>query len=320
MSFFGGGTDFPDHFNEHGGQVLSTSINKYCYITLRSLPAFFEHKHRIVYSKIENVNSEDEIVHPVVRALLKHYKIEEGIELHHDGDLPARSGLGSSSSFTVGLIHALEKLNSRTATRDYLAKQAIFTEQHLLKENVGYQDQIAAAYGGFNKINFHDTDQFSVTGLSMSHEKASELNRNLMLFFTGITRSSSEVTGLHTQRLKQNSKHLLEMSIQVDIASNILTDAGACVDDFGALMNEAWKIKRSLTSAVSNNEIDDIYSTAISAGALGGKIMGAGGGGFMIFYANPSKQGAVKRALSKLIHVPFKFEDSGSKVLYGGEN
>ena len=320
MSFFGGGTDFPDHFNEHGGQVLSTSINKYCYITLRSLPAFFEHKHRIVYSKIENVNSEDEIVHPVVRALLKHYKIEEGIELHHDGDLPARSGLGSSSSFTVGLIHALEKFNSRSATRDYLAKQAIFTEQRLLNENVGYQDQIAAAYGGFNKINFHNTDQFSVTGLSMSHEKARELNRNLMLFFTGITRSSSEVTGLHTQRLKQNSKHLLEMSKQVDIASNILTGASASVDDFGALMNEAWKIKRSLTSAVSNNEIDDIYSAAISAGALGGKIMGAGGGGFMIFYANPSKQEAVKRALSKLIHVPFKFEDSGSKVLYGGEN
>ena len=320
MSFFGGGTDFSDHFNEHGGQVLSTSINKYCYITLRSLPGFFEHKHRIVYSKIENVQSADQIQHPVVRALLKHYNVSEGIELHHDGDLPARSGLGSSSSFTVGLIHALEKFRSKSTSRDHLAKEAILTEQHLLKENVGYQDQIAAAYGGFNKINFFGTDQFSVTGLSISREKANELNRNLMLFFTGVTRNSTEVARLHTSRLKQNSKNLNEMSKHVDIASGILSCANYTVDDFGFLMDEAWRIKRTLTSAVTSHYIDEIYKTAISAGAYGGKIMGAGGGGFMIFYAPPSAQESVKRALSKLIHVPFKFEDCGSRVLYGGEH
>ena len=315
ISFFGGGTDYPAWFREHGGAVLATTIDKYCYITCRRLPPFFEHKHRIVYSHIENVKHNDEIQHPAVRAVLNWAKVEEGMEIHHDGDLPARSGLGSSSSFTVGLLHALQGLNGQMANKDGLARDAIHVEQNIIGENVGSQDQVSAAFGGFNRIEFHRNDSFDVAPVILPGHRREELRDHLMLCFTGFSRIASEVAKSKIDNLKKREKELKLMRAMVDEAIAILQDVSEPIDSFGKLIDASWQYKRSLSDRVSTPEIDSIYQAAMDAGAIGGKILGAGGGGFLLIFAKPERHAAIRERLSKLIHVPFDFEDSGSRVV-----
>lgn len=315
ISFFGGGTDYPPWFREHGGSVLATTIDKYCYISCRKLPQFFEHKHRIVYSRIENVSSISEIEHPAVRAVMTWKEVADGLEIHHDGDLPARSGLGSSSSFTVGLIHALRAMDGKRSSKKQLAASAIHVEQNVIGENVGSQDQVSAAYGGFNRIDFHRDDTFTVEPVIFSDGRKSLLESHLMLCFTGFSRIASEIAKSKIDNLKSREKELLKMHEMVDQGIDILQDLNRPIEDFGRLLDAGWQYKRSLSDKVSSPEIDQIYATAIKAGAIGGKILGAGGGGFLLLFAHPEKQQAIREALNKLIHVPFKFENSGSRVV-----
>lgn len=315
ISFFGGGTDYPPWFREHGGAVLATSIDKYCYISLRRLPPFFEHKHRIVYSRIENVREISEIEHPAVRAVLDWAKIDGGIEVHHDGDLPARSGLGSSSSFTVGLINALYALDGKRASKKKLAENAIHIEQDLIKENVGSQDQISAAFGGFNKVVFHHNGSFDVSPVVLREGRLEELESHLMLCFTGFSRIASEVAGSKIANLKNKEVELKQMHAMVDQAIEILQTPSMPIEEFGKLLDQSWQFKRKLSDRVSTPEIDGIYDASMKAGAIGGKILGAGGGGFFLVFAKPERHEAIRNALSGLIHVPFKFDNSGSKVV-----
>jgi len=315
ISFFGGGTDYPSWFLKHGGAVLATSIDKYCYITCRRLPPFFDHKHRIVYSEIENVKHIDEIRHPAVRAVFNWEKVEEGMEIHHDGDLPARSGLGSSSSFTVGLLHALQCLNGKKPSKSTLARDAIHIEQNIIAENVGSQDQVSAAFGGFNRINFNCNATFEVTRVILSNDRRDELRDHLMLCFTGFSRIASEVAKSKIDNFHNREKELKFMHSMVDEAIMILQDSTKPIDSFGKLLDASWQYKRHLSDRVSTPEIDCIYQAAIDAGAIGGKILGAGGGGFLLIFAKPEVHAAIRERLSKLIHVPFNFEDSGSRVV-----
>lgn len=315
ISFFGGGTDYPGWFREHGGAVLATTINKYCYITCRRLPPFFEHKHRIVYSHIENVKHIDEIQHPAVRAVLNWEKVTDGIEIHHDGDLPARSGLGSSSSFTVGLLHALQGLKGQMAYKEGLAHDAIHVEQNIIGENVGSQDQVSAAYGGFNRIEFHRNNTFDVCPVILPGSRLEELRDHLMLCFTGFSRIASEVAKSKIDNLKIREKELKLMRAMVEEALSILQNTNESIDLFGKLLDASWQYKRSLSDRVSTPEIDSIYQAAMDAGAIGGKILGAGGGGFLLIFAKPERHAAIRDRLNKLIHVPFNFEDSGSRVV-----
>lgn len=315
ISFFGGGTDYPPWFKDHGGAVLATTIDRYCYISLRRLPPFFDHKHRIVYSRIENVREISEIEHPSVRAVLDWAKIEGGIEVHHDGDLPARSGLGSSSSFTVGLINALYALDGKRASKKKLAENAIHIEQDLIKENVGSQDQISAAFGGFNKIDFHRNGGFDVSPVVLPDGRLEELQSHLMLCFTGFSRIASEVAGSKIANLKNKEIELKQMHAMVDQAIEILQTPSAPIEEFGKLLDQSWQFKRQLSDRVSTPEIDSIYDSSMQAGAIGGKILGAGGGGFFLIFAKPERHEAIRNALSGLIHVPFKFDNSGSKVV-----
>jgi len=315
ISFFGGGTDYPAWYRNKGGAVLATTIDKYCYISCRYLPPFFEHRYRIVYSKIETVSEISQIQHPAVRAVLEMLKYDHGLEIHHDGDLPARSGLGSSSSFTVGLINAVTALNGRYISKDELANQAIYIEQEALRENVGSQDQISVAHGGFNRIEFKRDNTYDVTPVVLPKLKLEQLERSLMLFFTGVTRFSSDVAKMQIENFKKREAELMRMESMVTDALSILNGSTNHFDDFGRLLGESWKYKRSLSEKVSTQEIDDIYETAISAGALGGKLLGAGGGGFLLFYVHPDKQPFVRDRLKNLINVPFNFETSGSRVV-----
>jgi D-glycero-alpha-D-manno-heptose-7-phosphate kinase len=315
ISFFGGGTDYPGWFREHGGAVLATTINKYCYITCRRLPPFFDHKHRIVYSHIENVKNNDEIKHPAVRAVLNWAKVEEGLEIHHDGDLPARSGLGSSSSFTVGLLNALQGLNGKMATKGGLARDAINIEQNIIGENVGSQDQVSAAFGGFNRIDFHSNNLFDVSPVILPGHRREELRDHLMLCFTGVSRLASEIAKSKIENLKSREKELKLMRAMVDEALSILQNTNVSIDSFGKLLDESWQYKRSLSDRVSTPEIDKMYQAAMDAGAIGGKILGAGGGGFLLIFAKPERHAAIRVRLNKLIHVPFDFENSGSRVV-----
>ncbi|QSB01882.1 hypothetical protein JWZ98_02680 [Methylomonas sp. EFPC1] len=315
ISFFGGGTDYPGWYREHGGAVLSTSIDKYCYISCRRLPPFFDHKHRIVYSLIENVKHNDEIQHPAVRAVLNWANVAEGLEIHHDGDLPARSGLGSSSSFTVGLLNALQALQGRMTNKDELASDAIHIEQNLIGENVGSQDQVSAAFGGFNRIEFHTNDTFDVAPLILPQQRQQELRQHLMLCFTGFSRIASEVAKSKIDNLKNREKELKLMRAMVDEAIALLQDGCEPIESFGKLLDASWHYKRSLSERVSTPEIDEIYNAAMDAGAIGGKILGAGGGGFLLLFAKPEKQAVIRERLNNLIHVPFNFEDSGSRVV-----
>ena len=314
VSFFGGGTDYPQWYNQNPGAVLTTTIDKYCFISCRTLPQFFEHKYRIVYSVIESINSLKEIQHPSVRETLIWKQISDGLEIHHDGDLPARSGLGSSSSFTVGLINALEAYCGKLISKKELAKNAIHIEQDLIKENVGSQDQIATAYGGLNKIKFFN-DQFDVSPIIISKKRQQNLNNHLMLFFTGTTRIASEIAIHHISNINKKNNELILMYQMVNEAVKILQQEDISLNDFGYLLHESWKLKKSLSDKVSNSHIDSIYETAIRAGALGGKVLGAGGGGFMIFFVPIDKQNNVKEHLKDLVHVPFKFEHQGSNVV-----
>ena len=315
VSFFGGGTDYPSWVKKHGGAVISTSIDKYCYITLRELPPFFKHKHRIVYSHVETVKEYSEIQHPAVKAIFKRFDLGHGLEMHHDGDLPARSGLGSSSSFCVGLINAINGLKGKKMNPELLANEAIYVEQKILKETVGYQDQIASAFGGFNKINFYRDGKFSVEPILIDTKRLEKLQDNLLLFFTGFSRFASEIAKEQEKNSKKNETNLFKIRELVDDAEDILCNSKKNLDDFGSLLNESWILKRSLSSSVSNNEIDLIYKKAIKAGAIGGKILGAGGGGFILFYVPLSKKISVEKALHNLIKVPFRFENAGSKIV-----
>jgi len=316
MSFFGGGTDYPDWFRKNGGAVLSTTIDKYCYITCRKLPPFFKHKHRVVYSKIEEVSLIDEIQHPAVRATLDWMNITDGLEIHHDGDLPARSGLGSSSSFCVGLVHALRALRGQMSNKDTLAQAAIHIEQNLLRETVGSQDQISAAFGGFNRIEFGKDDSFDVRPVIVTKGRKKELSDHLMLCFTGLSRFASEIAKSQVENMSAREKQLHLMRQMVDEALAILVDPAAPIERFGQMLHESWLHKRSLSSKVSNPEIDQLYDEAMSAGALGGKLLGAGGGGFMLFFARPDDQPRIRERLRNLVHVPFEFDDTGSRIVF----
>jgi len=315
ISFFGGGTDYPAWYQEHGGVVLATTIDRYCYITCRYLPPFFTHKHRIVHSLIENVQEIAEIKHPAVKAVFEWAGIEKGMEVHHDGDLPARSGLGSSSAFTVGLIHALSALRGSYISKETLATCAIFVEQKIIREHVGSQDQISAAFGGFNRIEFHRNDTFDVEPVILSVERFGELQSHLMLFFTGFSRIASKIAKSKIDNFKNCETELQCMKAMVDEAIGILQDPGVSINEFGKLLDQSWKYKRGLSDRVTNPEIDHIYDEAKHAGAIGGKILGAGGGGFMLLFVKPELQLQVRERLHPLIHVPFQFDNSGSQVI-----
>ena len=315
ISFFGGGTDHPLWFKEHGGKVLATTFDKYCYISLRHLPPFFDHKYRIVYSQIEDIKSINEIKHPAVKEVLKYFHYNKGVEIHHDGDLPAKSGLGSSSSFTVGLINAMNALEGKYCSPYELANTAIHIEQDLIKECVGSQDQISAAYGGFNEIEFFKDGTFSVEPKLINQERKKDLNDHLMLFFTGVSRLSSEVAESLISNIENCSSQMHELHDMVDEGSKILSNANIPLEEFGKLLDRTWRNKRSLSNMITNTKIDDLYNAAIKAGALGGKILGAGGGGFILFFVKPEHQEKVKTTLSNFTYVPFKFENTGSKVV-----
>lgn len=315
ISFFGGGTDYPVWYTQNGGAVLSTTIDKYCYITVRYLPPFFEHKHRIVYSKVEDVRYISEIQHPAAKALLEFCKVDKGVEIHHDGDLPARTGLGSSSSFTVGLLQSLYALKGVITSKFQLAKEAIHVEREILKENVGSQDQVAAAYGGFSRIVFDEDDRFRVEPITLGKEKLLRLQNHLMLIFTGLSRFASKIAEEQINNTPEKKKELNSMQQMVDEARYILNGNGNILE-FGRLLNESWRIKRSISNKISNLTIDNIYDTALRAGAIGGKLLGAGGGGFMLLFVPPEQHQQVKRALKNLLEVNFSFENEGSQIIY----
>ncbi len=315
ISLFGGGSDYPTWYREHGGSVLGMAIDKYCRISVRHLPPFFEHKHRIVYSQIELVNDVTKIDHPSVRAILSEMRIQNGIEVHHDGDLPARSGLGSSSSFTVGLLNALNALQGRRVTKLELAREAIRIEQNVIKENVGSQDQIWAAYGGLNRINFLQDDTFQVHPIILPSQRRLALQGSIMMFFTGLSRYASEIAGSKIANLEQKKKNVFRMTEMVDEALDVLNDPNRPLDEIGRLMHESWMLKRDLATQVTNTTIDDIYAAGREAGATGGKLLGAGGGGFMVFFVPQDRRRAVREKLKNLINVTFAIDTEGSRIM-----
>ena len=314
MSFFGGGTDMESFFKEHGGAVLSTTIDKYCYVTVRHLPRFFEYSTELSYIKTEKVSSLDEIQHPAIRNAMKMLRMRE-IRLSYDADLPARSGLGTSSSFAVGMLNAFYALKGKHVDRKRLADEAIYLERVLCNEAGGWQDQIAAAFGGFNRINF-SKDGYKVRPVIISPERKRQLSENLMMFFTGFTRLSSEVQKANAAGGKDRTAQLKEMLALVDVAENILEDKNADLDDFGRLLDQTWRLKRVSGSAVTTGSIDSLYEKGLAAGALGGKLLGAGGGGFLLFYVPLEKQAAVRDAMGDLLYVPVEFENEGTRVIY----
>jgi D-glycero-alpha-D-manno-heptose-7-phosphate kinase len=316
ISFFGGGTDYPAWYRENGGAVLSTTINKYSYITCRKLPPFFDYKYRIRYYQREETRTIEEIQHPSVRECLRFLDIENGIDIVHHGDLPAQSGLGSSSTFTVGLLHALSALKNEMWTKRELAIHAIKVEQELIGESVGSQDQAAAAFGGLNKIDFGGVNEISVNPIILQPSKLESLSQHLMLFFTGQSRTASVVAEEQIQKIPEKTSDLNQMMQMVVEAMNILQNKKEPLDDFGKLLNEQWLLKRSMSSKISNDQIDAIYQAGIKAGALGGKLLGAGGGGFMLFYVRPEQQNQVRNALQHLLYVPFRFDHLGSQIIY----
>jgi D-glycero-alpha-D-manno-heptose-7-phosphate kinase len=318
ISFFGGGTDYPVWYRENGGAVLGTSIDKFCYITCRYLPPFFEHKYRIVYSQVENVADINEIHHPSVKETLGFMGMTEGVEVHHDGDLPARTGIGSSSSFTVGLLHALYALKGMTVSKLQLAREAIHIEQDLIKEDVGSQDQVLAACGGLNRVSFstnHTSDAINVDPVILPPERRELFQDYLMLFFTGFSRTASHIAREQIKETPNKKQELSEMQRMVDEAFRIITGNGDLLD-LGRLMHESWTLKRSLTSKISTPYIDYVYETALNAGATGGKLIGAGGGGFILLFVDPEAQPRVKERLSGLLQVPFHFETGGSRIIF----
>lgn len=315
VSLFGGGTDYPRWFHEHGGAVFGAAINKYCYISVRELPPFFEHRHRIVYSKIETVREIADIQHPAVRGVLSDMAIEQGLEIHHDADLPARSGLGSSSSFTVGLLKALYAFRGQSISAAELGRCAIRVEQDVIKEAVGCQDQLWAAHGGLNRIDFSRDGTMAVTPIELGRERREELRQSLMLFFTGFSRYATEFAQNQIDNIDRRGFELSAMQAMVDRAIDIVRDPRKPLSELGRLLDESWRMKRRLADGLSNDKIDAIYEAGRAAGAIGGKLLGAGGGGFIVFAVEPGARERVRQSLSQLIHVDFDFDNEGSQMV-----
>ena len=306
MSFFGGGTDYEGFFKEHGGAVISTTFDKYCYTTIRHLPRFFDYSNEIVYGVMERTKSVDEIQHPAVKNIMKYLDMHE-LRVVYEADLPARSGLGTSSSFAVGLLNACYALKGKYADKRKLADDAIYIERVLCNEAGGIQDQIAASFGGFNRIDFK-SEGYTVSPIVFSTDRKKNLNDRLMLFFTGFSRFSSDIAKNQIKATKGKTAELLEMKALV------VSDCD--LKEFGRLLDYTWKLKRGITSDISNNDIDALYKKAIDAGAIGGKLLGAGGGGFLLFYVEPEYQENVRNTLEDLIYVPFEFENEGTRIMY----
>lgn len=314
MSFFGGGTDFESYFKEHGGAVLSTTFDKYCYVSVRHLPRFFDYWNEIIYSKIERVQHTDEIMHPAVRNAMKMKDMHE-LRLSYDADLPARSGLGTSSSFAVGMLNAFSALKGKKLSKRQLADEAIYLERVLCNESGGIQDQIAAAFGGLNLISF-GADGYEVRPVDISKERKDELNDRLMLFFTGFSRFSSDIQQGTVKALKDKYAELKEMTELTFEAERLLRNEDADLNEFGRMLDHTWKLKRGISNGISTGSIDDMYAAGIKAGALGGKLLGAGGGGFLLFYAEPDRQEAVREAMKELLYIPFRFEQEGTAIVH----
>ena len=311
ISFFGGGSDYPSWYKRYGGKVISTSINKHLYISCRFLPNFFKHKYRVAWSKIEETKNINEIKHNAVREILKYLKSKKGLEIHYDGDLPARSGMGSSSCFVVGLLKAIYELENKYIDKKFLAKKSIYLEQNIMKEAVGSQDQIAASYGGFNKISFKKNN-FKVKKITTKNLKL--LNNNLLLIYTGIRRTAHFVAKTFINKLKNEKKNEIKKIISfVDTAESILKSN--TIDDFGELLNESWQYKKKLSNRITNNKINDLYDLSIKNGALGGKLLGAGGGGFMLLYVKKNKQKKFLSKIKNIVEIPFKFSDTGCETI-----
>jgi D-glycero-alpha-D-manno-heptose-7-phosphate kinase len=319
ISFFGGGTDYPVWYEKHGGSVLSAAIDKYCYINLRFIPPFFKHEYKIVYSRHEEVKHINKIKHPSARETLRYVNPGRGVVIHHDGDLPAMSGLGSSSSFTVGLVHALSGLKGEIKTKRQLALDAIHIEQNLIKENVGSQDQTIAAFGGLNRIDFGGPQKIQVHPITINKEREDLFKSHLMLFFTDFTRRASTIAKHWIKNTQNNENELKSLVNMVDEGIAILCSKRD-ITDFGRLLHEHWQIKRGLASKISNPKIDEIYAIGREAGAIGGKLLGAGGGGFMLFFARPEDQSKIKDKLKKFIYVPFGIDMLGSQIIYHNPN
>ena len=317
ISFFGGGTDFEDYFKIHGGAVLSTTIDKYCYIIWRRLPALFDYKNQFSYSKIERFNRPDEVEHPVIREAFKHYKIDR-VQIAYDADLPARSGLGASSSFSVGLINSYYHYMGKNPDKMTLAKEAIHLERVLCREAGGVQDQLAAAFGGLNKMTF-GPEGYEVKQVDINPDRKKSLNQNLMLFFTGFTRLSDEIARDQNRKIPQRLSQIDHMKSLVGKAEEILVGQGD-LSEFGALLNKTWELKRTLSEKITTDYIDVAYKKALNAGAVGGKLLGAGGGGFLLFYVEPDAREKVISALPEFYHIPFGFENDGSKIIYEGDS
>ncbi len=314
MSFFGGGTDMENFFREHSGAVLSTTFDKYCYVNVRHLPRFFDYSTELSYAKTERVTNIDDIQHPAIRNAMKMLDMHE-LRLTYEADLPARSGLGTSSSFAVGMLNAFHALKGQYAHKKQLADEAIHLERILCNEAGGWQDQIAASFGGFNRINFN-ADGYEVLPLIISPERKKELNANLMMFFTGFTRFSSDVQKANNVSATDKTSQLKEMLSLVDDAEEVLTNRHADLDDFGRLLDHTWKLKKQTGAKISTSSIDEFYDKGIKAGALGGKLLGAGGGGFLVFYVQPEYHDSVRKAMKDLMHIPFEFEDGGTRVIH----
>ena len=316
ISFFGGGTDYPAWYENYGGMTLSTTINKYAYITMRELPPFFNYKHRIQYYRKEEVNSLEEIKHPVVREAAKLLDVKKGMEIVHNADLPARSGLGSSSTFTVGLLNTLFGIKNRMVTKRELALNAINLEQNIIGEAVGSQDQTIASFGGFNLIEFNKYKTFQVQEIMISEDRLKSLEENLLLCFTGFSRTAENIARSQIKATPKKKKELKMMMEITTHAKEIIYNHKVSVDEFGKLLNEQWFLKKSLTKYISNKDIDNIYNAAMNAGAIGGKLLGAGGGGFLLFYAQKKNHKKIKHSLKDKLFVPFRFEKTGSQIIY----
>jgi len=315
ISFFGGGTDYPEWYLKNGGSVLSTTIDKYIYITCRTLPPFFHHKYRIVWSQTERVKKIDQIKLKPVKEMLKKFKIKNGLEMHYDGDLPSRSGMGSSSVFVVGLLNLLNNFRGKKISKKQLALDSIKFEQKILNETVGSQDQIAAAYGGFNKIKFYTNGSFTVSNFNKQKNRIKKLNSNLILLYTGLKRTANDIAKKYVDKLQTTKKsHIIEISSFVNDAEKIIKSGD--LNDFGRLLHESWLVKKKLSSSITNSKIDNIYNEAIRKGALGGKLLGAGGGGFLVFYVPYYKQNSFIKSFKKFITIPFNFSSEGSTIMF----
>ncbi len=315
ISFFGGGTDYPAWYSDHGGAVLAATINRYCYINCRFLPPFFEYLSRIVWSKIEVVKTNEQIEHPVVSSVMRYLNVVEGIEIHHAGDLPARSGLGSSSAFTVGVLHALHALKGELVSKETLAQQAIHVERDLLHETVGVQDQIQTAFGGLNRIDIAPNGLFQVQPLPLTRLRVAQIENHLLMFYTGVVRNASEIAAAQVRSISDHTHELHEMRKLVDVAVDTLAGDND-MSEFGRLLHETWELKRRLSNKIAPDFVNEIYSRARRAGALGGKLLGAGGGGFMLFIVPPELHVSVCTALSELLVVPIQFEWSGTQLIF----